>query len=95
MSKKRQYQIVNSSLNPVREIDIDGHTVALDAQGQGMVYDTGLAEEVDARYGYKSGEETAGKVVCIPVDDSDPTREAGHTYTFLAPDLSRFKGKQP
>jgi hypothetical protein len=94
MPRKRQYHVVNASQNPVKEVDIDGHKITLDKQGQTYVHDTGLAEELDARYGWRAKTAEAGKVMVIPVDDSDPTREKGHIYTFTVPDMSRFKKKR-
>lgn len=95
MAKKRkQYQIVNASQNPVKEIDIDGRTVTLDKQGSAYVTDTGLGEEIDARYGHRAKTETAGKVVVIPVDDSDPQREKGFATYHRVPDLTRFKRRK-
>lgn len=88
----RQYQIVNASKNPVKSLFVEDKRVDLDKNGSAYVYDTGLAEEIDCRYGAKAKTTHGGQVVVIPVSDSDPTREPGHRNTFLAPDLSRFKG---
>jgi len=90
--RKRQYHIVNASQDPVVELDVDGHKVRMDGQGQAYVTDTGLGEEIDARFGPHARTEDVGKVIAIPVDDSDPAHEPGHKYWHTVPDLTRFKG---
>ena len=87
-----QYQIVNSSQNPVKELFVENRSVKLDRNGSAYVYDEGLAQEIDSRYGRHARTDHAGQVVVIPVSDSDPSRESGHHYTFTVPDLSRFRG---
>ena len=94
MPRKKQYHIVNASQDPVVQLNVDGHKIKLDKQGQAYVYDEGLGREIDARYGHKAKGPDAGSVVAIPVDDSDPTREPGHVYTFMVPDMSRFKNRK-
>jgi hypothetical protein len=79
----KAYQIDNASKNPVTGITVDGHNVEMEKNGSVYVHDTGLAQEIDARYGYKSREATGGKVVVIPVDDMKPT---GRTM-FVMPEL--------
>lgn len=87
-----QYQIVNAAQDPVVELYVEDRAVKLDKNGSTYVYDEGLAQEIDCRYGPKARTDHAGQVVVIPVMDSDPSREIGHQYTFRNPDLSRFKG---
>jgi hypothetical protein len=89
---KRQWEIVNASKRGTQEVWVEDRCVKLDKQGKAMIYDEGLAQEVDARCGVKAKTRHAGDVVVIPVDDRDPTREPGHVYTVTVPDLSRFKG---
>jgi hypothetical protein len=87
-----QYQIVNAAKNPVREVFVENRSVKLDNNGSAYVFDEGLAQEIDCRYGPRAKTTHAGQLVVIPVSDSDPGREYGHQYTFSVPDLSRFKG---
>lgn len=92
---KRQYEIISNTPNPVASLDIDGHKVELDPRtNAAIVTDTGLGEEIDARYGAKSKTDSANSVMVVPVDDLSPAREAGHRYSFQVPDMSRFKDKK-
>src|SRR5688572_28529989 len=77
MPRKRQYEIVNNSLEGVKQLNVDGREVKLGGNGLGVVVDEGLAKEIDARYGYRSQERTAGQVVVVPVDDRDPQQDKG------------------
>jgi hypothetical protein len=89
---KKQWEIVNASKRGTKAVYVEDRCIKLDKQGKAMIYDEGLAQEVDARYGVKAKTRHAGDVVVIPVDDRNPTREQGHQYSFTMPDMSRFKG---
>ncbi len=92
--RKKQYQLVNASYDPVVELDVDGHKIKLDKQGQAYVYDEGLGREIDARYGVHAKTGDVGKVVAIEVDDSDPAHELGHMHWFGLPSrLEEIKAK--
>jgi hypothetical protein len=94
MARKKSYEILDETPGGLSEIDVDGRKVRFRPNGQAIVHDLGLAQEIDARWGHKSRDP---KVLAIPIDDRDPTREAdreGMRYSFTVPDLSRFKKKR-
>ena len=90
---EKQYEIINASPKPVRELDVDGRKVKVNPNGKSVIYDSGLAREIDQRYGHKAKGRDAGKVVVVEVDDLNPKKERGHMHVFSMPDMSRVKYK--
>lgn len=47
-----------------------------------MVYDKGIAREIEQRYGKKAKGDDGGEVLVAEVDNENPQHERGHKYTF-------------
>lgn len=52
-----------------------------------MVYDKGVAQAIEQKYGRKAQGDDGGEVLVAEVDNEDPTHEHGHTYNFRMPAL--------
>lgn len=89
---KRQYEVISQTEKPLESLNIDGHEVKFDqSTNMAIVTDTGLGEEIDARFGAKAKTEYGNSVIVVPVDDLSPARELGHRYHFQVPDMSGIK----
>jgi len=89
----KQYEIVNNTTDPLREINMGGHKVKLNNNGKGVVYDPGLAKAIDQKFGYKAPGAEGGKVVVVEVDDLDPRQERGFPTYMRIPGMERIKWK--
>jgi len=52
-----------------------------------MVYDKGLANAIEQKYGRNARGNDGGEVLVCEIDNEDPTHERGHTYNFRMPAL--------